>query len=114
MTTFEDREHAFEAKFAHDEEFRFLVAARRDKLFAHWAAAESRISGADKEALVKTVLAIPNGPGHHEALLRHVAGFLAAHGGETSHANLSNALDKCGRDAHQQLIEKPPEHSEVI
>jgi hypothetical protein len=37
MTTFEDRERAFEAKFAHDEEFRFLVTARRDKLFAQWA-----------------------------------------------------------------------------
>jgi len=34
MPTFEDRERAFEAKFAYDEEFRFLVAARRNKLFA--------------------------------------------------------------------------------
>ena len=34
MTTFQEREQAFEAKFAHDEEFRFLVTARRVKLFA--------------------------------------------------------------------------------
>ena len=45
MLTFEDRERAFEAKFAHDEEFRFLVTARRDKLFAQWAAARCRLSG---------------------------------------------------------------------
>src|ERR1700733_12890255 len=37
--TFYDREQAFEARFARDEEFRFLVHARRDKLFSRWAAA---------------------------------------------------------------------------
>jgi hypothetical protein len=35
---FHERERAFEAKFAHDEEFRFRVGARRDRLFAEWAA----------------------------------------------------------------------------
>ena len=40
MPMFEDRERSFEAKFAHDEEFRFLVAARRDKLFAHRVAGQ--------------------------------------------------------------------------
>ena len=33
---FHEREHAFEAKFARDQEFRFRVTARRDKLFARW------------------------------------------------------------------------------
>jgi len=33
-TSFQDREQAFEANYAHDEEFRFRVTARRDKLFA--------------------------------------------------------------------------------
>jgi hypothetical protein len=37
-TMFHERDRAFEAKFAHDEEFRFRVAARRDRLFAQWAA----------------------------------------------------------------------------
>jgi hypothetical protein len=38
MTTmFDARERAFEAKFAHDEEVRFRVTARRDRLFAQWA-----------------------------------------------------------------------------
>ena len=32
MNNFQDREKAFEAKFAHDEEMRFKVEARRDKL----------------------------------------------------------------------------------
>jgi hypothetical protein len=38
MTTFDDREHAFEAKFAHDSEMQFRAEARRDKLVGLWAA----------------------------------------------------------------------------
>lgn len=39
MTTFDDREHAFEAKFAHDSEMKFRAEARRNKLLGLWAAA---------------------------------------------------------------------------
>lgn len=38
MTTFDDRENAFEAKFAHDAEMQFKAEARRNKLVALWAA----------------------------------------------------------------------------
>ena len=45
MTIFDSRERAFEAKFAHDEEFRFLVTARRDKLLARQVAAKLNLQG---------------------------------------------------------------------
>lgn len=38
MTTFNDREHAFESKFAHDAEMQFKAEARRNKLLGLWAA----------------------------------------------------------------------------
>jgi len=38
MTTLDDREHAFEAKFAHDSEMQFRAEARRNKLVGLWAA----------------------------------------------------------------------------
>ena len=38
MTTFDDRENAFEKKFAHDEEMTFKAVARRNKLTGLWAA----------------------------------------------------------------------------
>ena len=38
MTTFDDRESAFEAKFAHDADMVFKAEARRDKLVGQWAA----------------------------------------------------------------------------
>ncbi len=39
MTTFDDREHAFEAKFAHDQDEEFRAAARRNRLLGLWAGA---------------------------------------------------------------------------
>jgi hypothetical protein len=38
MTTFDEREHAFESKFAHDAEMQFKAEARRNKLLGLWAA----------------------------------------------------------------------------
>jgi hypothetical protein len=38
MTNMQDREKAFEAKFALDEELRFKAEARRNKLLGLWAA----------------------------------------------------------------------------
>jgi hypothetical protein len=38
MSTFNDRERAFESKFAHDTEMQFRAEARRNKLVGLWAA----------------------------------------------------------------------------
>jgi len=106
-TTLNDREQAFEARFARDEEFRFLVAARRDKLFARWAANKVRLSDEVANDLVKSVLAIPNGPGHDQAVLRHVADALSASGGQPQEGELSGALEFCGQEARRRLIQAP-------
>ena len=46
MTTFDEREQAFEKKFAHDQDLKFRAEARRNKLLAEWAAAKLGIMGA--------------------------------------------------------------------
>ena len=38
MTTFDDRESAFETKYAHDADLKFRVETRRNKLVGLWAA----------------------------------------------------------------------------
>jgi len=50
MTTFDDREQAFENKFVHDEEVQFRAEARRNKLVGLWAAALIGKAGAEAEA----------------------------------------------------------------
>lgn len=114
MPTFEDREQAFEAKFAHDEEFRFLVEARRDKLFAHWTASSAGITGDAEDRLVHDILAIPNGPEHDAAILTHTRRVLASHGATVAEPDLVETLLRCGADARQQLMDHPPEHSGVL
>lgn len=38
MTTFDERERAFESKFAIEEEVRFRALARRNRALGHWVA----------------------------------------------------------------------------
>src|SRR5579885_1773684 len=49
MTTFDEREHAFEEKYAHDEELRFKARVRRDKRLGLWAAEKLGKSGPEAE-----------------------------------------------------------------
>jgi hypothetical protein len=53
---FDEREKAFETKWAHDEELRFKVEARRDKLLGLWAAGEMGLSGAEADAYAKSLV----------------------------------------------------------
>jgi hypothetical protein len=55
MTTFDDRENAFEAKFAHDEELRFRATARRDRNLAAWASGKLGLSGAAAAEYAKEI-----------------------------------------------------------
>ncbi|UFX44459.1 DUF1476 domain-containing protein [Bradyrhizobium sp. 41S5] len=45
MTTFDKREQGFEAKFIHDEELRFKVVARCNKMLGNWAAGQLGLTG---------------------------------------------------------------------
>jgi hypothetical protein len=55
MTTFDDREKAYEKKFALDQELRFKAESRRNKALAEWAAGQLGLSGADLDEYVKAV-----------------------------------------------------------
>ena len=56
MTTFNDRENAFENKFAHDSEMQFRAEARRNKLTGLWAAGLLGMSGDEAAAYAMTVV----------------------------------------------------------
>jgi hypothetical protein len=56
MTTFEDREQAYEKKFALDQDLKFRAEARRNKLLAEWAAAKLGIGGEGLQDYVRAVL----------------------------------------------------------
>ena len=56
MTTFDDREKAFEKKFAHDSEMQFKAEARRNKLLGLWAAEKMGITGDAAESYARSVV----------------------------------------------------------
>ena len=49
MSKFDERENAFESKFAHDAEMQFRADARRNKLLGLWAAELLGKSGSDAD-----------------------------------------------------------------
>jgi hypothetical protein len=78
MTTFDKREEGFEAKFAHDEELRFLALARRNKLLGAWAAALMHKKDAEAEAYASTLLGSELlGAGNDQVVLKVVADLKA-------------------------------------
>ena len=76
MTTFDERESAFENKFAHDEEMAFRAEARCNKLLGLWAAEMLGKSGDAAEAYAREVIKADFEEAGHEDVVRKVAGDL--------------------------------------
>jgi hypothetical protein len=76
MTTFNDRENAFENKFAHDEEMKFKAEARTNKLLGLWAAELLGKSGDDADAYAKSVIIADFEEAGFEDVIRKVAADL--------------------------------------
>jgi len=76
MTTFDDREHAFEAKFAHDAEMQFKAEARCNKLLGLWAAELLGKTGDDANAYAQDVIKADFAEAGDEDVYRKLAGDL--------------------------------------
>lgn len=76
MSTFDDRENAFENKYAHDAEMQFKADARRNKLLGLWAAELMGKSGNEAAAYAKDVVKADFEEAGHEDVVRKVAADL--------------------------------------
>ena len=76
MTTFDDRENAFENKYAHDEEMKFRAEARANKLLGLWAAELMGKTGSDASDYAVEVVKADFEEAGHEDVVRKVAGDL--------------------------------------
>lgn len=79
MTSFDDRERAFESKFAHDADMQFRAEARRNKLLGLWAATLLGKSGDDAAAYAMSVVQADFEEAGTEDVVRKVAADLAGH-----------------------------------
>jgi hypothetical protein len=73
MTTFNDREKAFENLFAHNAEMQFKAEARRNKLVGLWAASLLGKTGDEANAYAMEVVRADFAEAGHEDLYRKLA-----------------------------------------
>lgn len=105
MTTFDDRENAFEAKFAHDEEMAFRITARRNKLVGIWAAERMKLTPEEADAYAKSVVQADFEEAGDEDVVRKLLGDLIAAGVETTDEDVRQALTDKMVEARRQLME---------
>jgi hypothetical protein len=103
MTTFDDREHAFENKYAHDAEMQFKAEARRNKLLGLWAATLLGKTGDDALAYAKEVVKADFEEAGHEDVYRKVAGDL---GDKADEATIRKQMAAFMVEAKQQLMQE--------
>jgi hypothetical protein len=105
MTQFDDRERAFEAKYARDEEMQFRVIARRNRLLGEWAARQMGLTEAEGESYAKDVIRSDFEEAGEHDVIRKVLGDLTAAGVEMDEERVREALRNKEIDARRQIIE---------
>jgi hypothetical protein len=105
MTQFDDRERAFEAKYARDEEMQFRITARRNRLLGEWAARQMGLTEAETESYAKDVVRSDfEEVGEHD-VIRKVLGDLTAAGVDCDEDQVRDALRNKEIEARRQIIE---------
>ncbi len=105
MTTFDDRERAFENLYAHDEEMAFRVVARRNRLVGGWAARQMQLTPEETDAYCRAVVHAEFEEAGDEDVVRKVHADLLAAGVHIDEAVVRRALDDHLVEARRQLIE---------
>jgi hypothetical protein len=92
MTTFDDREKAFEKKFAMDQELKFKAEARRNKMIGEWAATKLGLSASETEEYVKAVRKADLAEKGDDDVVRKVMGDFKAKGIAVGEAELRKMM----------------------
>ncbi|MEM7524691.1 MAG: DUF1476 domain-containing protein [Pseudomonadota bacterium] len=102
MTSFDDREQAFEKKFAHDADMQFKAAARRNKLLGLWLA--PKLGKDDADAYAKSVVVADLEEEGDEDVMRKVMADVADSGASVTEAEIREKLAELGVEAKAQVM----------
>lgn len=105
MTTFDDREKAFENKYARDQEMQFRILARRNRLLGHWAAKLMGLTDVEAEAYAKEVIRSDFEEAGDEDVVRKILGDLTSAGVDCDEARIREALEHKAVEARRQMIQ---------
>ncbi len=105
MTTFDERERAFETKFARDQEMTFRIIARRNRLLGLWAAEQMKLTPEEADAYAKAVVQAEFEESGDEDVVRKLYGDLVSANVEIDEAVIRTAMDDKLVEARRQLLD---------
>ncbi|MDQ8028682.1 DUF1476 domain-containing protein [Brevundimonas sp. GCM10030266] len=103
MTTFDDREKGYEAKFALDEEQEFKATARRNKLLGLWAAEKMGLNDESAAQYAAAVVRADFEQPGEEDVFRKVAQDFEGSGLTVSEGEIRRKMDELSSVAREQI-----------
>ena len=105
MTTFDEREAGFEAKFAHDADMEFRVVARANKLLGRWAAGKLGLAGDAVDDYARSLVHAEFETAGHAGVADKVTADLAARGLGVTAADVRAAIAATLAEARHQIMD---------
>ncbi|HEV7354000.1 MAG TPA: DUF1476 domain-containing protein [Brevundimonas sp.] len=103
MTTFDDREKGFEAKYALDQDQEFKAVARRNRLLGLWAAEKMGLSPESAEEYAKAVVRADFEQPGEEDVFRKIDQDFRGAGLQVSEGEIRSKMDELGSIARDQI-----------
>lgn len=104
MTTFDDRERAFEAQFAHEGEMLFRITARRNRLLGEWAAGLMKLTAEETDSYRKAVIQADFEEAGEDDVIRKLLGDLTSAGVDVDEATVRGAMAEKASEARRQIM----------
>lgn len=106
MTTFDERERAFEEKFAHDQEVRFRVHALRNRLLGLWAAQRLHFRPVEAETYATALAQADVAKFHDDEIVRKVLSDFLTNSEVITEAEIRAQLTRLLPIAKQRLARR--------
>jgi len=106
MSSFDDREKAFETKFAKDQELAFRVTARRNRLVGEWAGALRGPTKEGRDAYARAVVRADLEEAGAGDVIRRLLGDLVSAGVDMDESRTRAALSDKMAEARRQFMQE--------
>src|SRR5436305_15259671 len=103
MTTFDEREKDFEARYKHDQDLQFKVKARRNRLLGLWAAERMGLAGEAAAIYAKEIVDAEFSGGDRH-IVEKICADLTAKGQSCTPTQVEFELKHLGETAKTQIM----------
>jgi hypothetical protein len=104
MSSFDDREKGFEAKYKVDQETQFKIVVRRNKLLGEWAAGQMGLSGDAAAAYAKDVVSADFDRPGDDDVVEKVLADLSGKGVKLSAADIKKKIEELQSVARTEIV----------